>query len=136
MTTGNSNRIREYARREYIEPARKRGATKVQVVAGDVERALGLRDRAAQVCTSLGGQKFLRESRIEIEKVEGPPKKSSTTTKFTYRILDTDPATKSAQDDPLMRLWGIGKRLFDAPGEWEASIRNDREHFYGSGKEP
>jgi len=136
MTTGNSKRIRDYARREFIDPARKRGEATVQVVAGDVQRALHIENRTPQVCNALANKKFLEENRLFLEKKEGPPSGTSTTVKFTYRILDAEPAEETAQEDPLMRLWGIGKGLFDSPGEWEASIRHDREHFYGSGKEP
>jgi hypothetical protein len=130
VKTGNSIRIREYARREYIEPARRRGEVTVRIVAGEVEKALGLQSRAAQVCSALRADKFLKESRLAIEKVEGPPKKMSTTTKFTYRLLDVS-HRKKVEADPVLALSGAAKGLFDKPGDWEAAIRYDREHFYG-----
>ena len=126
--------MREYAIKKYIEPARKRGETTVRIVAGDVERALGLSNRSAQVCSALRTDKFLKESHVSIEKVKGPAKQMSTTTEFTYRLLDTGPNPNSKATNPLSALYGIAKGVF-APGEWEASIRYDREHFYGSEEE-
>lgn len=128
MKTGNSARIREYARREYIEPARKRGEITVRIVAGDVHKALGLQNRVPQVCNALRNKKFLDRNRLALEKAEGPPSGMGTTVKFTYRLLEQNPAYKA---DPILKLWGIAKGLFDKPGDWEASIRYDREHFYG-----
>lgn len=130
MKTGNSVRIREYVRREYIEPARQRGEVTVRIVAGEVERALGLHSRAAQVCSALRADKFLKESQLALENVEGPPKQMSTTTKFTYRLLDVN-HRKKVERDPILALMGAAKGLFDKPGDWEASIRYDREHFFG-----
>jgi hypothetical protein len=128
MTTGNTDRIREYVRRQYIEPARKRGDITVRIVAGDVHKALRLQNRSPQVCSALRSRKFLEENRLALEKAEGPPGGASTTMKFTYRMLDVAPA-RSGSDDPLMRLWGIGREVFQSLGGGEAFIRSEREHF-------
>jgi hypothetical protein len=52
--------------------------------------------------------------------------------KFTYRMLDAAPA-RSGSDDPLMRLWGIGREVFQSLGGGEAFIRRERDHFYDPG---
>jgi len=135
MTTGNSKRIREYARREYIEPARQRGEITVRIVAGDVHKALRLQNRSPQVCSALRSRKFLEENHLALEKAEGPPRGMSTTMKFTYRVLDVGPAGRIASEDPLMRLKGIGRELFKSLGGGEAFIRHEREHFCDSGED-
>jgi hypothetical protein len=56
---------REYAAREYIDPARKIGATIVQIRCGDVHSALRLTSRHALVCAVLGTKKFRRGGRID-----------------------------------------------------------------------
>ena len=129
MATGNTDKIRDYARREFIEPARRRGDTKVQIVARDVHKALRLQSRAPQVCSALRSKKFLEENRLALENAEGPAGGMSTTMKFTYRLLDR---RAGPQLDSLLRLWGIGKEVFASLGGAEAFIRHEREHFYDS----
>jgi hypothetical protein len=135
MTTGVTDQIRKYARSEYVEPARRRGETRLRIVAGDVHRALRLQNRAPQVCSALRSRKFLNENHLSLEKAEGPPGGMSTTMTFTYRILHTPSNAKLASGDPLLRLWGIGKEVFQSLGGGEAFIRREREHFYDSGDE-
>jgi hypothetical protein len=135
MKTGNSLRIREYARREIIEPARKRGDSVVRIVAGDVQRALHLHNLSKQVCDALKTKEFLKENRLALEKQEGPPKMASTTVTYTFRLLSESPTTRAAEVDPLLRLKGIGREVFKSLGGGEAFIRHEREHFYDSGED-
>ena len=65
--------IRDYVKRIYIEPARNRHVSTVEVVAGDIHRALRLENRVPAVCQVLKGHGFLEENRLEIEDIEGPP---------------------------------------------------------------
>jgi 5-methylcytosine-specific restriction enzyme B len=136
MKTGTSDRIREYARREYIEPNRKRGEITVRIVAGDVHKALGLHNRSPQVCSALRSQKFLDENHLVLVKPpEGPPGGMSTTMTFTYRLLDADNQQPKPETDRFLRLYGIGKEVFASLGGGEAFIRSERENFYGEKKE-
>jgi 5-methylcytosine-specific restriction enzyme B len=134
VKTGNTDRVREYAQREYIEPARRHGDVTVRIVAGEVHKALGLHNRVPQVCDALSSRKFLEENHLVLVKPEGPPSGMSTTMTFTYRLLESD-ETQSQKADPLARFWGIGKEVFAALGGGEAFIRSERENFYGSKKE-
>jgi 5-methylcytosine-specific restriction protein B len=87
MKTGTyADRVREHARREYIDPARRRGDSTVRIVAGDVQRAVNLSNRAALVCQALKSHKFLKENHLVLEKWEGPPGGVSTTVKAVYRL--------------------------------------------------
>jgi hypothetical protein len=133
MRTGNTERVREYARRQYIEPARKHGDITVRIVAGEVHKALGLHNRVPQVCDALSSRKFLEENQLALVKPEGPPSGMSTTMTFTYRLLGGK--DQQQETDPLLRLWGIGKEVFESLGGGEAFIRSERENFYGSKKE-
>jgi hypothetical protein len=131
MRTGNTDRVREYARREYIEPARRHGDITVRIVAGEVHKALGLHNRVPQVCDALISRKFLEENQLSLVKPEGPPSGMSTTMTFTYRFLDQQESALHAGVDPLDRLWGIGKDVFQDLGGGEAFIRKERDRFYG-----
>src|SRR5580704_1701002 len=98
MPLTDSDRVREYARRHYIEPARARRQSTVRLVAGEIQKAVHLNNRAPLVCQALKSHKFLAENHLFLEKCEGPPSGISTTATFIYRILaDADqPSTQPA----------------------------------------
>ncbi|HXB68317.1 MAG TPA: hypothetical protein VNY05_08740 [Candidatus Acidoferrales bacterium] len=125
-----AEQVREYARVNYIEPARQRHESTVRIIAGDVHKALHLEGRVPSVCQALSGPKFLEENHLTLEKREGPPSGQSTTVVFTYRLADEHRATDELQESPLLRLWGIGKEVFESLGGGEAFIRRERERFY------
>lgn len=130
MKTENSTRIRNYARKHVIEPARKRGESVVRVVAGDVLKALHLPNSLApQACSALKTRDFLAENHLVLERQEGPPRMQSTRVAYTFRLLSSS-GNNAASKDPLLSLWGIGKELFESLGGGEAFIRSEREHFY------
>jgi hypothetical protein len=114
-TETGAERIREHARLEYIDPARRRRDSIVRIVAGDVHRALGLNGRVPAVCKALKSHKFLGENHLVLEKWDGPPSGMSTTVTFTYRIADKGVADTDPGESPLaglLRLQGIGKEVF------------------------
>ena len=132
-----SKRVRDYVRSEYLEPARSRGDVTVKVVAGEVQKAVRLSNRIALICQALRSKKFLNENELVLERWDGPPSGMSTTVVFTYR-LNGNP-TAAAEESPLDwfdRFCGIGKEVFASLGGGEAFIRNERENFYGPGKDP
>ena len=134
--TTTAERVRNYAAQRYIEPARRRGETTVQIIAGEIHKALHLQNVMPNVCQALKGPKFLKEQGLVIESVEGPPSGAGSKLKITYRLNGAqDQATRASEDLPLLRLWGIGKEVFKSLGGAEAFIRSERENFYGPGKE-
>jgi 5-methylcytosine-specific restriction protein B len=125
-----ADRVREHARQEYIEPARRRGDSTVRIVAGDVQKAARLVNRTALVCQALKSHKFLKENRLALEKWDGPPSGMSTTVTFTYRLAGQPPAAgQPPGESPLLRLWGIGEEVFQSLGGGEAFIRSEREQW-------
>jgi|SRR5947209_12898219 len=129
LETG-AERIRDYARLEYIEPARRRRDSIVRIVAGDVHKALGLNNRVPAVCQALKSNKFLDENRLVLEKWDGPPSGMSSTVAFTYRLAGEALADTGIRESPLLRLQGIGKKVFESLGGGESFIRRERERFY------
>jgi hypothetical protein len=130
------DRIRDYARRQYIEPARKRGQPTVRVVAGDIYKALRLTGRVPAICSALASRQFLRDNGLRLERREGPPSGQSTTVVFTYGLATGEQAKKAKPRSPFYDLRGIGKDVFEALGGGEAFIRSERDHFYGPGQDP
>jgi hypothetical protein len=92
MNHGLSDRVRAVALEKFIHPAVRAGKVQLSVAVRDVMRHLqadGFPERNwPQVCTAIQAQKFLRANGLEIESVEGPPKKQSPTVVVRYRVLD------------------------------------------------
>jgi hypothetical protein len=132
---GDTQRVREFVRLEYVEPALRRGDSKLEIVAGNVHKSLGLNNRVPIVCQALKSRAFLEENHLEIEKIEGPPSGQGTRVKLTYRLTGK-PSELELEESPLLRLWGIGKEVFQSLGGGEAFIRRERERFYKSDDEP
>lgn len=134
-TLTHADLVREYARLEYIEPAKARQESTIRIVAGDVQKAVRLSNRVPLVCQALKSRKFLNENHLILEKWEGPPSGISTTVTFVYRLLDEgqQPSAKPAEW-PFLRLRGIAKEVFSGLGGGEEFLRKEREQFYGPGE--
>ena len=120
----------KYVRREYVEPARRRGDVTIRIVAGEVHRALNLTNRVPSVCDALASRKFLEENGLAVESREGPPSGRSTTVTFVYRLKPgRTPAPKDVQVS-FPALGGIAKEVFQSLSGGEAFIRRERNRFY------
>src|SRR5664279_294015 len=134
--TSHADRVREHARQQYVEPARRRHESTIRIVAGEVQKAVQLSNRVSLVCQALKSHKFLDENRLVLEKWDGPPSGMSTTVIFTYRLTDQAGQTSSESAESLfLQLRGIGKDVFQSLGGGEAFIRKEREQFYGPGQD-
>jgi hypothetical protein len=134
-----SDEIRKYAREKYVEPAMAKGQREVRVRAGDVHKALAMKNRVPIVCQALESKRFLKENNLVLESKEGPPSGLSTSVVFTYRIASEQPARSEARrlaaqgqyKNPalleLLKLRGIGKELFASLGGGEEFLRSERE---------
>lgn len=72
MKQANADDIREHVIKRHIEPARKRGAKRIKIRAGDIHREMGLKDRMPAVCGALGTQIFLDDAGVSLIDREGP----------------------------------------------------------------
>lgn len=89
MSTGLSDRIRAMAEIKYVKPALMEGKTefpiRVRDIIGDLQKeGLGA-GHTPQICSALKTGKFLRDTGLEITKIEGPPKLVSPTVVVWYR---------------------------------------------------
>jgi hypothetical protein len=128
----STDSIREYVRKTYLEPARKRGLKQVRVSAGEVHSGLGLRNRVPMVCSALRSKELLREAHVRILKDEGPPSGQSTTVGITYEVLhEKAEIHKPAQSrtDIFHQLRGIAKDVFRELGGGEEFIKSERRQF-------
>lgn len=92
MNVGLSDQIRDLAREKYVRPAVASGEAQFSIAVRDLLEHLHARGFPArntpQVCNALQTSKFLRENGLEIEGVDGPPSKLSTTVVVRYRVAN------------------------------------------------
>lgn len=98
MNVGLSDRIRELATSNYVNPAIEAGhrefSIRVRDVWSDLQAEGFPRGNTPQICSALQTKKFLLDNGLEITRVEGPPKKVSPTVVVWYRLAR--PAALSA----------------------------------------
>ena len=124
--TSDAERVRVWVEEHVIQPARARGEKVVTVIAGDVHRDLGLKNRVPLVCQALKSKRLLDKNHLVVREVSGPPSGLSTTLKITYEISATG---DSAAQNPFWGLRGIAKDVFRQLGGGENFIRQEREHL-------
>jgi hypothetical protein len=93
MSTGLSDQVRAKAQDKYVRPAILAGKRQFSIPVRDLLEDLQTEGFPArntpQVCSALRTLKFLRENGLEIEGVDGPPSKMSTTVVVRYRVADS-----------------------------------------------
>ncbi len=72
-----ADRIREFVKMNYIDPAKKNGKQTVTVRASEIHRAMGLQNNFPSVCTAIDSDKFIDLASVILCKRTGPPKSSS-----------------------------------------------------------
>jgi hypothetical protein len=146
MNHGLSDQVRSVAADKYVQPAIRAGKLRFSVAVRDLMRHLEPMGFPArnwpQICTAIQAEKFLRAHGIEIEAIDGPPKKQSPTVVVTYRVRGTSAGSASVEargnrgaesrpeEDPAARalrltekLRGLLKEEFAAYGGGEAFLR-------------
>ena len=120
-----SERIRERAIDKYIRPALRDGRRRFSIEVKDLMRELEAEgfppNHPAQFCSAVQKHSFLLEHGLQIEKVDGPPSKKSTTVVVHYRVAgkrDRTPAAnrepqaiETTNEDPAARAKRLSERL-------------------------
>jgi hypothetical protein len=128
--SSSAHGIRSYVSKEYVEPARRKGERRIKVVAGDVHRALKLKNRVPNVCQVLDSRKFCEENRLEIEEKFGPPSGMGTRMVYVYRLVDDgQPSRPDAPQASFDQLHGLLKEALHSLGGGEAFLRRERSRF-------
>jgi hypothetical protein len=106
----DSDRIRSFAAKNYIQPALEHGDRLIAVPVNAVEsqlKELGLpAGRTPMVCSALRGRKFQKDNGIVLDHWDGPPSGQSTTVIFYYRLADNSGGSGpgSMPGSPTMEL--------------------------------
>jgi hypothetical protein len=90
MNHGLSDQVRAVALEKYVRPAILADKAQFSIAVRDLMlhlQADGFPEKNwPQVCTAIQAQKFLRANGLEIESIDGPPKKQSPTVVVRYRV--------------------------------------------------
>jgi hypothetical protein len=101
MNYGLSEQVRAMAIERYVQPAIRSGKEHFSVAVRDLMRELrihGFPERNwPQVCSAIQAEKFLRANGLEIESVDGPPSKKSTTVVVRYKVVKQDQLRDAVQ---------------------------------------
>jgi hypothetical protein len=99
-----SEQVRNLAKVKYVLPALQAGKSRFSVAVRDLIRDLAGEgfppNNTPQICSALRKRAFLRELGIEIESIDGPPKKMSPTVVFHYRTASHPPGTERHGETP------------------------------------
>lgn len=123
-----SDRVIQYVRQSYLEPASKSGDTLVKIRAGDVHKGLHWNNRVPSVCQTLSSRRFLEENDLELVEKQGPPSGLSTTTVYTYR-LNRAGHHSERKTSVLLSLRGAGKDAFARLGGGERFLAEERDRW-------
>jgi hypothetical protein len=97
MNHGLSDQVRSVALDEYIRPAIQTGKLHFSVAVRDLMPILQKngfpKGNWPQVCSAIQTGRFLRENGLEIDRVDGPPKKQSPTVIVHYRLARSNGPT-------------------------------------------
>ncbi len=84
LSMTHADRVREYCKTNFIDPARARGETTGAIRAGDIHTALGFQNRMPLVCSALGTVIFEELARVHRVSIEGPTNGANAV--FTFRL--------------------------------------------------
>lgn len=131
---GATDRVRQKALTEYIEPARRTGAQRVRIHSGTFNKSLVAShilppNRLPLVCNALASRKFQRENHLALESVEGPPSGRSSTVVYTYRLepVPSPEPSESASPGGFLSLRGVLKDTYEKLGGAENFHKSQRE---------
>ena len=119
MNSGLSDQVRALAKAKYVHPAMLAGKRQFSIPVKELLQALesdGFPGRnTPQVCSALQTLKFLRENGLEIEGIDGPPSKMSTTVVVRYRVADSRTQAQARRDPSQARAMEANE---ETPEEW------------------
>jgi hypothetical protein len=126
-----ADRIRSYAREQYVAPARGRRERRFSIRTGDVIREMKLIGaRVPAVCSALKTEEFLGENALRLVSHTGPPSGQSSTVTYTYEFIEEGKDSKAAdREEAWKRLRGALKDVFAEYGGGEAYLRAERASF-------
>jgi hypothetical protein len=131
MHSGLSEKVRQLAVKEYVEPARRTGAN-VVIPVGEIQKKLRQEGfpsgHIRQICTSLESRLFSERFGLRLDSPAGQPER--VTTIFRFRFTDSKLSSSAASEttDPLLELAGVLRgAIREGAKAFLQDLRKDRE---------
>lgn len=117
MKFRQSDRVRGIVQERYVQPAIAAGNTRLSIRVRDVLKDAEAtpdfpRGRTPMVCSVLQSHKFLNETGLEIESIEGPPSRQSRTVVVHYKVAKHMGA---ADRSPAVQQGPVTERVVEEP---------------------
>jgi hypothetical protein len=110
MNSGLSEKVRQLAVKEYVEPARRKGAN-VVIPVGEIQQKLRREGfpsgHIRQICTSLESKLFSEHLGLKLESPAGQPERVTTIFRFRFQDSKLSHSAASGSVDPLLELTGV-----------------------------
>jgi hypothetical protein len=110
VNAGLSEKVRQLAIREYVEPARRRGAA-VIIPVGEIQQKLRQdgfpSGHIRQICTSLESKLFSERLGLSLESPAGQPERVTTILRFRFADKTSFRSSEDEIEDPLLGLVGV-----------------------------
>jgi hypothetical protein len=122
------DRIREYATRNYVLPARQKKKKRLSIRAADVVRDLKLTGKTRAVYSALESPEFLQSNDMKLVGMSSSKSGQVTAVVYTYEFAGSMQAPPPGEDS-WSRLRGSLKDVFSELGGGEAYVRAERSNI-------
>lgn len=131
MHSGLSEKVRQLAVKEYVEPARRTGAS-VVIPVGEIQQKLRREGfpsgHIRQICTSLESKLFYERLGLKLDSPVGQPERVATVFRFRFTDGKLSRPAASGTEDPLLELAGVlSGAIREGAKAFLQEIRKDRE---------
>jgi hypothetical protein len=131
MHSGLSEKVRQLAVKEYVDPARRIGAS-VVIPVGEIQKKLRQEGfpsgHIRQICTSLESKLFSERLGLRLESPAGQPERVTTVFRFRFTDSKLSSSATSETGDPLLELAGVLRgAIREGAKAFLQDLRKDRE---------
>jgi hypothetical protein len=131
MHFGLSEKVRQLAIKEYVEPARRTGAN-VVIPVGEIQKKLRQEGfpsgHIRQICTSLESKLFSERLGLKLDSPVGQPERVTTVFRFRFNSSRRSGAAVNETEDPLLELAGVLRgAIREGAKTFLQELRKDRE---------
>jgi hypothetical protein len=110
MQSGWSEKVRQLAGKEYVEPARRKGSD-VVIPVGEIQQKLRREGfpsgHIRQICTSLESKLFSERLGLKLDSPAAQPERVTTVFRFHFKEGALSRPVASEIEDPLLELAGV-----------------------------
>jgi hypothetical protein len=135
MHSGLSEKVRQLAVKEYVEPARRTGAN-VVIPVGEIQKKLRQEGfpsgHIRQICTSLESKLFSERLGLRLDSPAGQPERVTTIFRFRFTDSKLSSSAERGTEDSLLELAGVLRgAIREGARAFLQEIRKDREFEQG-----